>query len=264
MSFVHQCLLETKAPIPFPAAGLTIEQPSIRDIAMIGGDSALMIGVEALTKNYKKMVDELVSSDISNFDILMRTIKSPDEQSKFIFDAVIRVLSLLFPNTQVFFTPISMIIKSEDNEQHMIDRDSFDAFSGIIYDMFCVAELHGDQIDDYNPAGPRAAALAEKFRKKRELLAKLRKERGDDDENISLFGKYISILSVGLKISKNELATYSVYQLIEEFKRFQLKEGFDYTFQAKMAGATNIKNAKDWMETIQMGKLEKDELELEN
>ena len=262
MSFVHQCLLETKAPIPFPAAGVTIEQPSIRDIAMIGGDSALMVGVEALTKNYKKMVDELASSDISNFDILMRTIKSPDEQTKFIFDAVTKVLSLLFPNSKVFFTPMSMIIQSEDGSQHMIDRDSFDGLSGIIYDMFCVAELHNDAVDEYNPSGPRAAALVEKFRKKRELLAKLRQERGEDDQNISLFGKYISILSVGLKISKNELATYSVYQLIEEFKRFQLKESFDYTFQAKMAGATKIKDAKDWMETIQLGKLERDELEL--
>ena len=57
----------------------------------------------------------------------------------------------------------------------------------------------------------------------------------------------------GSNKNKNELCQYSVYQLIEEFKRFELKEAFDYTLQAKMAGATKIKDAKDWMQDITLG-----------
>ena len=63
----------------------------------------------------------------------------------------------------------------------------------------------------------------------------------------------MNILAVGEKKDKNMLKHYSVYQLFEEFKRFQLKEAFDYTFQAKMAGATKIKDAKDWMSNISFG-----------
>ena len=40
-----------------------------------------------------------------------------------------------------------------------------------------------------------------------------------------------------------ENAAESFNELFDEFKRFQLKETFDFTFQAKMAGAQKIKDA---------------------
>ena len=113
--------------------------------------------------------------------------------------------------------------------------------------------MTGEITQDYNPAGDRARALVEKFKKKHELLAQLKKEKGEDTAVASIFGRYMNILAVGERKSKNDLKKYSVYQLIEEFKRFELKEAFDYTIQAKMAGATKIKDAKDWMQDITLG-----------
>ena len=79
------------------------------------------------------------------------------------------------------------------------------------------------------------------------------------DDNVSIFGRYLDILAVGLSKDKNVLANYSVYQITEEFKRFQLKETFDYTIQAKMDGAKNVKDAKDWMGDIYFGSHDDDE-----
>ena len=182
----------------------------------------------------------------------MSIINEKTENSQKVAKAISNVLFLIFPNYKVGFTPRSIVLQ-EDTEVHMIDSNTFDEFGQMIFEMFCMGEMSGDVTGEYNPAGDRARALAEKFRKKREYLAQLRKERGEDTSKMSLFGRYINILAVGEEKDKNILRDYSVYQLTEEFKRFQLYEAFNYTFKAKLAGATKLKDAKDWMGDIQFG-----------
>ena len=254
LSVVPRLILDTKAIVPFPAAQVMIYQPSLKEIGMIGGDQTLLMGAEALSRNYSNFKDKVDSVDISDFEIFMKVIGEKSDKNRQIAQAVEQVLFLIFPNYKVGFTPRSIILQ-EDNENktiHMIDANNFKDFGLVIRDIFCLAELSGTSGDDYNPSGDRARALVEKFRKKKELLAELRREQGKDD-NVSIFGRYMDILAVGLKKDKNVLANYSVYQITEEFKRFQLKETFDYTIQAKLAGAKNVKDAKDWMGDIQFG-----------
>ncbi len=257
---IPRCKLDTKVDIPFPQAQVSIYQPSYEEISLIG-ESEFLVGVNALSKDYKSLQDNFDSSNLSNFDILMSIISEKNDSSKMIAEAILKVLFLLFPNYKVGFTPRAIILQSQDEEDkqpHMIDSNNFEIFQQIIYEMFCLSELSGGIDTEYNPAGDRARALVEQFKKKKELLAELRKERGEDSSKMSLYGRYMNILAVGERKDKNVLKKYSVYQLTEEFKRFQLKEGFDYTFQAKMAGATKIKDAKDWMDEIQFGESQQD------
>lgn len=257
---VHNLLLDTKQVIPFPSARLIIYQPSIAEIGLIN-EPSFLTAVNAITKNYKtmKVEDNSDLDSLSNFDILMSIMRENTEASKKIFKSVFNLLELIFPTYNIRFTPSSFIfipkdIQGEKIEPCIIDKNNFDEFAQIIYEMFGLAALlNEDAAQDYNPAGDRARALVEKFQKKREYLAQLRKERGEDTSMSSVFGRYINILAVGEHKDKNELSKYSVYQLIEEFKRFQLKEAFDYTLQAKMAGATKIKDAKDWMQDTMLG-----------
>lgn len=257
---VHKSFLDTKANIPFTAAQLTIYQPSIVEIAMMG-ETQFFMATNALTKDYKSLniQDNSDLDSLTNFDILMSIMREKTDNSKLILLSIIQLLDLIFPQYKISFTPRSLIFQLKQKDENeppqtsVIDSNNFDEFSNIIYDMFGLAALKGETETDYNPQGDRARALVEKFKKKRELLANLRKERGEDTELSSIFGRYINILAVGEKKDKNELSKYSVYQLIEEFKRFQLKETFDYTFQARMAGAQNVKDAKDWMQDITLG-----------
>lgn len=250
---IPRLMLDTKANIPFPAAQLTIVQPSIKDISLLGEESNFLVSVNALTKNYRAIKDNFDLSQLSNFEIFMTMMMEKDANVQKIKQDVEQMLSLLFPNHQIMMTPQSIILINEEKKSFLIDANNFDAFADIIYDMFCLRNFHGDDFDDYNPGGDRARALVEKFRKKRELLAELRRERGENSSLMSVLERYISILAVGERKDKNQLAEYSVFQLVDEFKRFQLKETFDFTFQAKMAGAQKIKDAKDWMGDIQFG-----------
>lgn len=254
---IPRLLLDTKMNIPFPQAQLTIYQPSIAEIGLIG-ESDFFVAANALSKDYKKYQDNSDSSNMSNFDILMSVINEKTEASYKVKEAILKILFLLFPQYNVNFTPRAIIFQSQEDKTqiHMIDSNSFDEFGQMIFEIFALAEMTGEETGDYNPQGDRARALVEKFKKKRELMSTLRQERGEDTTNLSVFGRYINILAVGEHKDKNVLRNYSVYQLIEEFKRFQLKEAFDYTFQAKMAGATKIKDAKDWTGDVQFGEKE--------
>lgn len=257
---VHKLILDTKADIPFPAAKITIYQPSIEEISPLG-ESNFFVAINSLTKDYKTMnlQDNSDLDNFTNFDILMSIMREKTENSQYILFSVIQLLELIFPRYNISFTPRSIIFKDKDTDRdeppqiYIIDNNNFEEFSNIIYDMFGLAALMSETDTDYNPQGDRARALVEKFKKKREFLADLRKQRGEDAKLNSIFGRYINILAVGENKNKNELKQYSVYQLIEEFKRFQLKETFDYTFQARMAGAQNVKDAKDWMQDITFG-----------
>lgn len=254
---IPRLLLDTKTDIPFPQVQLTIYQPSITEISLIG-ESDFFIAVNALSKDYKKYQDNSDLSNRSNFDILMSIINEKTEAGYKVKEAILKILFLLFPQYNVNFTPRAIIFQSQEDKTqiHMIDSNSFDEFGQMIFEIFALAEMTGEETGDYNPQGDRARALVEKFKKKRELMSTLRQERGEDTTNLSVFGRYINILAVGEHKDKNVLRNYSVYQLIEEFKRFQLKEAFDYTFQAKMAGATKIKDAKDWTGDVQFGEKE--------
>ena len=43
---------------------------------------------------------------------------------------------------------------------------------------------------------------------------------------------------------------YTVFQLKDECKRYQIKQSFDMYVQAKMAGAKDLDEVDNWMEDI--------------
>ena len=99
----------------------------------------------------------------------------------------------------------------------------------------------------YNPVGKKASKIAEKLRKAKEKINKI---NSDNNDNIAVFSRYISILSVGENKDMNELMDYSVYQLKDEFQRFQKKQAYDMYISAKMAGAKDLDEVDHWMDEI--------------
>lgn len=69
-------------------------------------------------------------------------------------------------------------------------------------------------------------------------------------KEINIFDRYISILAVGQKKNVNDFNDYTVYQLLDEFTRYQKKESYDMYISAKMAGAQNLEDVDNWMEDI--------------
>ena len=92
-----------------------------------------------------------------------------------------------------------------------------------------------------------AKRIADKFKKRQEQLNKLAQEALGDGKRIAILSRYASILAVGLQKDYNDLMQYTVYQLYDEFQRFQLKVQWDAYIQAKMAGAKDLEEVDNWM-----------------
>lgn len=251
---INPLLLISGNDIPFVSAQTVIHQPKMKEIGLIGQESFLQ-GCEYLnfSKNKLSEQDKIRLQHLDDFEILMTIIKDNDLKLQQVRTYIQLVLFLLFPDYAVSFLPMSIMISRKNQqgqiEKFFIEKSNFNQFKIIIQQMFCLNQIFKNDISNkYNPGGPQAKALVQKFKKRQEYLAK-QKSQGQK-QTISVFSNYISILSVGLKKDMNQLLGYTVYQLLDEFHRFRLKEDFDLYVKSKLAGAQDIEEVENWMGEI--------------
>lgn len=243
MGQLDELLLLSGNDIPFRMGRCAIHQPRLNEIAYIG-EEAFHIGSRFLlfNKDNLDMQDKSGLENQSNFNIFMSVMNSA-ESAKHKTDAML-VLTLMFPNAEVKINKDKILLQLE-NFESSINEYNFDEFQDIVRQIFCLNSMGGDE-GRYNPADALANKIAEKFKKRQQKLASMKGE----EQKVNLFSRYTSILAVGLQKDMNELMQYTVYQIMDEFERFRLKQDFDVYVQAKMAGAKDMEEVKNWMEDI--------------
>lgn len=239
----NELLLLSKNDIPFTQARVNIHQPTIREISFISeesfhiGSQFLIFSIDSLSYE-----DKVHLENKTDFEVFM-SIMNSREKAKYKVDALL-VLTLMFPTYQIKIENDKILLQGEEFSSS-INNLNFNEFKDIVSKMFCLNETQ--EGEGYNPADAYAAKLAEKFKKRQQKLAKQKRASLD---KISIFSRYISILAVGEGKDINELMEYTVYQLKDEFKRFQMKQEFDFFIQAKMAGAKDLEEVDNWMDDI--------------
>ena len=245
----NKLLLLSGNDIPFEQAQLIIHPPKIKQIAYIGEDD-FYTGCQFLTfsKDIIKKEGKNNLESLNDFDILMMVIRDKDATVRHRKVCMELVLSLIFPIYKIDLLPNSILLSQldEDNkitERHLIDKDNFQIFKKYIKTIFCLQDKqHGSK---YNPSGPQAQAIVQKFKLRDQKLAKIKGL--NKDEHINILMRYVSILAVGESKNINELLQYTVYQLFDEYHRFKLKDDFDHYVSFKLAGAKNIEEQQYWM-----------------
>jgi len=228
--------------IPFFPAKINIHQPTIKEIAYIGEES-FFLGCQLLnfSKESLAIEDKEGLSDLNDFDILMSILLDESAKSqKICFEML---LSLMFPEYSISITLEKISLKKEEEEVEL-NRENFGEFQNITKRMF---SIESSAEESYKPANAAAAKIAEKLKKGREKVAQL---KGEDLTKIAILSRYISILSVGLQMDIRIFLDYTVYQLFDIFKRFQMLQSFDINLKARMAGASDLEEVDNWMEDI--------------
>lgn len=256
----NELLLLAGSDIPFPEARITIHQPTLKEIGYIG-ENAFFIGCGFLdfSKNLLNQSDKIRLADYDDFDILMSIMINKDGSTKKSVDCAMLVLSLLFPLHEIAVEvrnnkPVIML--KNETEECELNKNNFPIFKKIIIKMFDL-NFGKNETEKYNPSGTMAEKIAEKFKKRQEQLKKLAGEKNNNEKNISILNRYVSILAVGLQKDLNELMQYTVYQLFNEFQRFQLKVQWDAYVQARMAGAKDLDEVDNWMIDLKDQKINK-------
>ena len=239
---LDKLILQTGVDIPFPKAQLTVHQPKIAEISYIG-ESNFHIGSQFLLFDKNKLTseDKINLDNQSNFNIFMSVMNSHEKAIH--KTNALMILALLFPQAKLKIEADKILLQLE-NFSSSINETNFNEFQNIVAQMFCLEE--SQEKDGYNPADDLAKGIVEKLKKRKQKLAKQKQ----NIEEFSIYSKYISILSVGLKKDKNELSNYTIPQLRDEFDRFILKQDFDIYLKAKLAGAQDLEEVKNWMEDL--------------
>lgn len=239
----NELLLLSKNDIPFLEAQVNIHQPTISEIALIG-EEIFWSGCQFLnfSKDLLSEQDKNDLEDKSDFEIFMSIMCA--KEGAIYKNNVTFVLALLFPSFNIKFLPNELVFLN-DNGMARINSTNFDIFKDIISSMFVLEELKG--ATEYNPVDNRAKKIAEKLKKAKD---RKNKENGNDNKKVSILSRYVSILSVGESKDMNDFMQYTVFQLKDEFKRYQMKQSFDMYLQAKMAGAQNLDDVDNWMDDI--------------
>lgn len=243
MKSIDELTLQTGIDIPFSAARVTIHNPTIEELGFIGEEN-FHAGVHFLCfdRNRLSAEDNLNLAKMSDFEVFMNMINNP-QLVKYKVN-VLMVLALLFPQHKIKIDKEQIILQLEDISS--INNLNYEEFKSILQQIFCLNADADGKNSSYNPEDGLARRIAEKIQKGKARREKVKGEK----EHGSIYGQYISILSVGLQKSKKELTKYTVYQLRDEMIRFQLKEAFDMNIKARLAGAKDVEEVDNWMKDI--------------
>lgn len=241
----NELLLLSGNDIPFIEAQISIHQPTLKEIAYVGEES-FYSGCELLkfSKNNLPVQDRNLLFDKTDFDIIMSVIgdKTPNSQKSRVNATM--VLTLLFPEYRIEFTKDSIVLMKE-KEIHSINRFNYDAFKEIIITIFCLNGKNNERV--FNPAGELAKKIADKIEEGRRRAAAAKNGK---QGKVALLSRYASIIAVGASKDLNNLMLYTVYQLFDEFQRFELKYQHDLYIKAQLAGAKDMKEVDNWMKDI--------------
>lgn len=192
-----------------------------------------------ISKNILSQEDKVNLETLTNFDILIAILEERNAVMQKNRNCIQMVLMLLFPEYEIILKKDVIILKKENEEEHFLNSNNFEEFQNILRQMFSFGDTSGVP-QGFNPDGPMAARIAEKLKKRHQTLA----EKNSND-NFDIIGRYISVLSIGLSIDIKTFMDYTIYQLFDQIKRYELKIGYDLYIQGQLAGVQDAKEPED-------------------
>lgn len=237
--FDYQLALMTGVDIPVPELQITIHQPTIKEISMIG-ETDFFIGIQLLCINKEVYVqEEALLAQTNNFQLFITMMNEKQLADK--KASVLQVLQLLIPGAKVLLTPRSMIFNFGD-ANITIDEQNFEFLQNILKQQFC---LKGSGQESYNPQDKKAKEIAQKLMKARQRVA-AQKEHGG-----SQFAQYLSVITTGFgSMSLNDCLNLTMYQMYDLVERYSLYLNWDIDIRSRLAGAKGDKPVENWMKNI--------------
>ena len=242
MAYDIRLALMCGSDIPIPECQLTVHQPTLNEIALIG-EKDFFMGIQTLCVS-KNMINqgETLLANTSNFQIFMTIMQEKETLDK--KQAVQQLFPLLFPKQQLLLTPRSVILK-DSNGSSTIDENNFDAFQRVISQIFCI-NSGPMNTQAFNPGDKKAKEIADKLTRARQRVA----AQKSDGEG-SVFTQYISILTVGLNsMSIIDCKNLTMYQLFDLIERYMLYTNWDLDVKSRLAGGKPENQVDNWMKNI--------------
>ena len=123
---MNDLMLFTGVDIPFPGAQVSIHQPSIKEIGLIGEESFYSgCGVLNFSKNSLSSEDRIALKDYTDFEILMSMINNKSFNTQQNRIDMMMILTLIFPEYQIHLKQNEIDLIKE-GESHLINSGTFE------------------------------------------------------------------------------------------------------------------------------------------
>ena len=236
--------LMTGADIPIPECQMTLRQPTIKEIGMIG-EKDFFMGAQCLCLNktmYVNINNQQELDQISNFQIFIMIINDKNMVDK--KNSVKKVLNLIFPSYNFNFTPRSILVNSNEGN-FIIDEGNFQQLQNVLSQVFC---LGASGQEAFNPGSEKAREIADKLMRARQRVAA---QQNQGSVGKSVFAQYLSILAVGISsMSLLDLINLTQYQLYDLIERYMLYVNWDLDIKTRLAGGKPDSKPDNWMKEL--------------
>lgn len=225
----NRVALITGSDIPIPEIPITLHQPTIQEISMLG-EKDFFTAAQCLCVNKTLYIeDETLLSQTTNFKIFMTIVENKEQADK--KESVIQLLLILFPTCKnVTFLPSGTLLLNMDPENVIIDENNFEVLQAVFKQVFCLAESGQES---FNPGNEAAKKIADKLMRARQRVAA---QKAAENGNGSIFAQYLSILSIATGIPMYDLSKYTVYMLYDQIERYMLYTNWDLDIKQRLAG----------------------------
>lgn len=234
----------TGVDIPVEELCITLRQPKVKDISMLG-ETNYFIALQLFTMTAEQL--RIETPGVNGWTILQEALKQKIDG---ITDTKVLVHNFLqlFFNQTVNFGPRSLMIMGKGDIQN-VEPEDFDKLQSLI------GTLGGKELlvpteEAFNPKNKRAAEIAEKMKKARKRLAKVKAaENGGIDPDAAKKGflsRYIRTVALGTQNSLEQVNNMTILQLNELMQMFLAKEEYDLDVRSRLAGAKSDKELIHW------------------
>ncbi len=245
-------LLMSGQDIPIPELGLTLHQPRIREIALLGDETAYFLSLQLIGFDKQILIaqaqeDKSRLENMNDFDIFMTLMQDQSAKgSKQRQNNMLSIFTIMFPGYVSQFLPRSIYLNNPATKHNItIDENNFSLFKKIIVEVGGLKSISAGQNGNFNPQGKRAAEIAAKLMKGRQRAS------AQSGTSSGVLARYISVLTIGLQsMSLDDCLNLTVVQLYDLIERYGLWIEWDLDIKARLAGASPDGKPEDWMKSL--------------
>lgn len=217
--------------------------PRAKEILMLG-ETKYLIALQIFQMNKKSL--KIQSPQVTNWMIFTKALNQKIEGVSNVRTLMTSFLQLFFIN-KIIIGPASIIIQDGDQIKN-IEQEDFDGFQEIICYLGC-SFLFKAQEETFNPRNKLAAEIAEKMKKARARLAKVKAAEngtlGKPDKG--LLYRYIKFVSTATPNTMEQTVNMTLFQLHTLTQTGLAREAYDIEIRSRLMGAKGDKEIEHWL-----------------
>lgn len=235
---VDELQLISGIDIPVAELGLTLHQPRIREIAMLGEQQYFIaLSIFRITKENLK----IKSDEVNNWMVFQESLKQQIDGVKNPRALLTNFLQLFIPH-KVMLGPRSVIIEPDGGELINVEPEQFDILQDVVGAVGGASLLTPGE-EQFKPKNKRAAEIAEKMKKARKKLAALQPKA----KSQGFLARYVRAVAVATSNSLEDVNNMTLLQLNDVMQTYLAWEAYDLEIRSRLAGAKGDNKLEHWI-----------------